>query len=61
MVKLIEEKGYFESSDGSVRIWIEQDTSIHMKVATPTNDPVELSEEEAIEIAEILQNYAKRI
>lgn len=61
MNKLAGENDYFESSDGSVRIWIEQETSIHMKVVTLTNDPVELSEEEANEIAEILKNYAKRI
>lgn len=61
MNKLAGENDYFESSDGSVRIWIEQETSIHMKVVTLTNDPVELSEEEANEIADILKNYAKRI
>jgi hypothetical protein len=52
---------YFESSDGTIRIWIEQGTSIHMKVITETNDPVELSAEEALEIVDILSGFAKRI
>jgi hypothetical protein len=52
---------YFETSDGAVRIWIEQGSSIHIKVVTKENDPVELSESEAIEIAEVLRDFASRI
>ncbi|WP_454731604.1 MULTISPECIES: hypothetical protein [Cupriavidus] len=52
---------YFESSDGAVRIWIEQGSSIQIKAATKENDPVELSEEEALEIATVLQQFASRI
>lgn len=52
---------YFESSDGTVRIWIEQGTSIQMKVITQTNDPVELSSDEALEIANVLKQFASRI
>ena len=54
-------EGYFESSNGTVKIWIEQGTSIHMKVITDTNDPVELSAEEALEIVDILSDFARRI
>ena len=52
---------YFETSDGAVRIWIEQGSSIHIKAVTKENDPVELSESEAIEIAEVLRDFASRI
>lgn len=52
---------YFESSDGAVRIWIEQGTSIQMKVSTQTNDSVELSAEEALEIVDVLRQFASRI
>lgn len=52
---------YFESSDSAVRIWIEQGTSIQMKVSTQTNDPVELSAEEALEIADVLRQFASCI
>ncbi|MDR0481299.1 MAG: hypothetical protein LBG66_05375 [Gallionellaceae bacterium] len=52
---------YFETGDGAVRIWIEQGTSIHIKVVTEKNDPVELSEDEALEIAETLRRFAGRI
>ncbi|QTD89791.1 MULTISPECIES: hypothetical protein [Burkholderia] len=55
------EQDYFETNDGTVRIWIEQGTSIHIKAATVENDPVELSESEAMEIAEILNRFASRI
>ena len=34
-------------SDGNLIFWVEQNTSIHIKAVTSSNDPVELSEEEA--------------
>jgi len=52
---------YFEMNDEAIRIWIEQGSSIHIKAATMSNDPVELSESEALEIAEVLKNFAARI
>ncbi|RQH01654.1 hypothetical protein [Paraburkholderia dinghuensis] len=54
-------KDYFESSDGTLRIWIEQESSIHIKATTKEGDPVELSESEALEIAEVLKDFASRI
>jgi hypothetical protein len=51
----------FISNDGSVRIWIEQETSIQLKAATATNDPVELSAEEAIEISRVLLKFSEMI
>jgi len=57
----IPRKDYFETSDEAVRIWIEQGSSIHIKAATTSNDPVELSESEALEIAEVLRSFANRI
>jgi len=38
-------------SNGEVYFWIEDNSSIHMKSATRHGDPVELSAEEAREIA----------
>jgi transposase len=52
---------HFETSDGTVRIWIEQGMSIQIKATTEQNDPVELSESEAIEIADVLRDFASRI
>jgi hypothetical protein len=52
---------YFESSDGAIRIWIEQGTSIQVKAITKTDDPVEISADEALEIAEVLKQFASRI
>ncbi|KKI35053.1 hypothetical protein VI03_30515 [Burkholderia vietnamiensis] len=57
----ISSQDYFETSDGAVRIWIEQGSSIHIKAVTKENDPVELSESEALEIAEVLKQFASRI
>ncbi|OJA53516.1 hypothetical protein BGV69_25950 [Burkholderia ubonensis] len=57
----ISRQDYFETSDGAVRIWIEQGSSIHIKAVTKENDPVELSEAEALEIAEVLKQFASRI
>ncbi|MDY7069564.1 hypothetical protein PsexTeo8_60930 (plasmid) [Pseudomonas extremaustralis] len=49
---------YFESSDGGVRLWIEQGSAIHIKAITEHNDPVELNAEQALELAQVLQRYA---
>lgn len=51
----------FETSDGNVRIWIEQSMSIQVKATTEQNDPVELSKSEALEIADVLRDFASRI
>lgn len=52
---------YFESSDGSIRIWIEQDSSIQIKAVAKHDDPVELSAQEAIALATVLREFAGRI
>ncbi|MEL7551799.1 DUF6360 family protein [Pseudomonas protegens] len=52
---------YFESSDGDVRLWIEQGSAIHLKAISPHNDPVELTAEQALELAQALQRLACRL
>jgi hypothetical protein len=51
----------FTSDDSEIRVWVEQDSSIHMKVVTLTGDPVELSENEARRLAAVLMKYAELI
>ena len=51
----------YSTDDGSVRIWIEQESSIHMRVITSSGDPVELNGAEAREIAKKLLEYAELI
>ena len=49
-------------SDGDVYMWIEQDSSIYIKAVTQNfNDPVELTSEEAREIADGLLNLANEL
>ena len=45
-------------SAGEIVLWTVNDTSIHLKAATPHGDPVELSAEEARELAEHLMRLA---
>ncbi|PZP04630.1 MAG: hypothetical protein DI621_23645 [Pseudomonas protegens] len=52
---------YFESSEGDVRLWIEQGSVIHLKAISPHNDPVELTAEQALELAQALQRLAGRL
>ncbi len=52
---------YFENSEGAVRLWIEQGSAIHLKVISPHNDPVELTTEQALELAQALQRLASRL
>lgn len=46
-------------SNGDIVFWIEQGTSIHIRARTPEGDPVELSEEEAKELAHGLLRLVK--
>ncbi|MDP9536368.1 DUF6360 family protein [Pseudomonas protegens] len=52
---------YFENSEGAVRLWIEQGSAIHLKAISPHNDPVELTAEQALELAQALQRLAGRL
>ncbi|MGA2065888.1 MAG: hypothetical protein ABSG86_13020 [Thermoguttaceae bacterium] len=46
-------------SDGEVKLWIEQGSSIHIKAVTKHGDPVELNEGEADELGETLIEMAR--
>ena len=41
-------------ANGEINLWIEQDSSIHLKSVTDHGDPVELSKEEAEKLVEVL-------
>jgi hypothetical protein len=45
---------------GSVTLWVEQDSSIQLKATTGQGDPVELSPDEAREVAHALLSFAER-
>ena len=44
-----------------VTLWIAEGGSIHIKAREPHGDPVELSEEEALELAAILTRLAQEL
>ena len=48
-------------SDGEIVLWIEQDSSIHIKAVSPHGDPVELSAHEAEELGRLLLRMAEQI
>jgi hypothetical protein len=45
---------------GEIVIWIENDSSLHIKCVTRSGDPVELNSEEVDELCKILQKLAER-
>ncbi|WP_156401338.1 hypothetical protein [Duganella sp. Root1480D1] len=47
-----QETEVFEMASGDISIWV--DGGIHLKVNTPGRDPVELGEQEALELGELL-------
>ncbi len=51
----------FQGSEGEVRLWIEQGSSIQLKAITAHGDPVELSAEQTLELARLLQGFARRL
>lgn len=51
----------FRLSEGEVRVWIEQE-SIHIVARTKVhNDPVELTEEEALSLAKAIEQLVQEI
>jgi hypothetical protein len=50
-----------EFANDCVRLWIEQESSIHLKAASPHNDPVELTAMEAREISAALFEAAGQL
>lgn len=48
-----------EFASGEVMIWLDPSGAICLKTVTPHNDPVELAEHEALEIAEALTRLVR--
>ena len=46
---------------GDVTLWVADGGSIHIKTQEPHGDPVEMSEEDALELAAILMGLVKEI
>jgi hypothetical protein len=49
----------YEIADGDIDIWLEPGGSICLKTRTKFNDPIELAEHEAIELAQLLLKLVK--
>jgi len=43
-----------------VRVWLEEDSSVHIKAVTQSNDPIELSPGQARQLAAVLVELAER-
>lgn len=46
---------------GDVYVWIEQDSSVHIKAVTDHGDPVELTEDEAEELGNALISMSQQL
>lgn len=51
-----QEKEVFEMANGDISVWV--DGGIHLKINTPGKDPVELGEQEALKLGELLVRLA---
>ena len=51
----------FRVCDGDAYCWIEQDSSVMLKAVTKHGDPVELTKEEAVGLAQALLKAAEQI
>jgi hypothetical protein len=56
-----EKDGVVTLAGGEIAMWIEQESSIHLKVISPFGDPVELNAEEARQLANALLRLAASI
>ena len=50
----------YELAGGEITLWAEDSGAIMLKVREPFGDPVELGEEEALELAELLTRLARQ-
>lgn len=48
-------------ADGNIILWIDHESSLHLKAVTKFGDPVELNLEEANELCEVLKRLAERL
>ena len=48
-------------SDGDVRLWVDPDGVIHLKAADTFGDAIELTADEAREVAQALQELADQL
>lgn len=53
-------KDSYEFSGGEIRVWLEQE-AVHIKAIDNSVDPVEMTKEEALELAEALRQLALQI
>jgi hypothetical protein len=51
----------FSVSDGNVYCWPEQESSVMLKALTKHGDPVELTKEEAVDLADALLKAVEKI
>jgi hypothetical protein len=51
---------FYSHDNGDVQVAV-QDDAIHIKVVTPTGDPVELNEHEAEELVRVLQRFISKL
>ena len=49
----------YELAGGDICVWAEESGAIMLKVREPFSDPVELGEDEALELGELLIRLAK--
>lgn len=50
-----------ELADGDVRVWINEGGAISLKAVDSHGDPIELSEDEAMEISLVLQKLVAKL
>jgi hypothetical protein len=51
--------GVYELAGGAVALWLDESASIMLTVREPFGDPIELSEEEALELSAVLTRLAQ--
>lgn len=56
-----QEPEVFRVSDGDAYCWVEQESSVMLKAVTKYGDPVELTKEEAVDLAHALLRAAEKI
>ncbi len=60
-MELVNKGNFYQLDDGDLKVWSEQNSSVHIKAVSKTGDPVELGQSELRALIELLNKLLVEI
>jgi len=51
----------YEAASGDINVWVNEGGALSLKVREPFGDPIELNEQDAIELSDLLRKLVREI